>query len=241
MGNYKIGDKFVMEIDEVIDGDFYNDDDVLYRIKGFNALVFDNYGLGKLKNVTSGYVCTKEEIEKLKIEAHKSGMMEAWIIIKSIIFDPERFESGIPSEKLVKIFGTSEPIEIIRTLNPITIKQRIIDYETEAKYLISESDGSHYGNIGDPTKMKDIRGESLFVGDVVTIISKENGINAGQKLVCESSSEFHGQHPFIMGIADCCKESGDVEDWIVIKEKSFTELENGEEIAGVVAVINKKN
>ena len=35
---YKIGDKFIIEIDEV----FENKDKTLYRIKGFNSLVFDS-------------------------------------------------------------------------------------------------------------------------------------------------------------------------------------------------------
>ena len=58
MSNYKAGDKFIIEISEAIKG-YGNDPEsetpclidapVLYRIKGFNALVFDEYGLAKLK------------------------------------------------------------------------------------------------------------------------------------------------------------------------------------------------
>ncbi len=42
---YKIGDKFIIEI-----GDTFNNTEreTLYRIKGFNSLVFDEYGLDKL-------------------------------------------------------------------------------------------------------------------------------------------------------------------------------------------------
>ena len=48
--NYNPGDKFIIEIDSV-----YSVDDAhinLYRIKGFNALVFDKAGLDKLEKVS---------------------------------------------------------------------------------------------------------------------------------------------------------------------------------------------
>lgn len=41
---YKVGDKFIIEIDEI----FENKGKTLYRIKGFNSLVFDKNGLNKL-------------------------------------------------------------------------------------------------------------------------------------------------------------------------------------------------
>lgn len=43
---YKPGDKFVIEIEEVFTGDKV--EEARYRIKGFSALMFDNYGLNKL-------------------------------------------------------------------------------------------------------------------------------------------------------------------------------------------------
>lgn len=48
MSNYKVGDKFEIEIDsEFVD----ENDNELYRIKGFNSLVFDEKGLNKLKRI----------------------------------------------------------------------------------------------------------------------------------------------------------------------------------------------
>ena len=53
--NYNVGDKFVIEIGEVYSSGlpFANDDEpsILYRIKGFNSLVFDESGLDKLKKL----------------------------------------------------------------------------------------------------------------------------------------------------------------------------------------------
>ena len=58
MSKYKVGDKFIIEIAEVYEN-VLNDIDVfeaatsepLYRIKGFNSLVFDKNGLDKLEEV----------------------------------------------------------------------------------------------------------------------------------------------------------------------------------------------
>ena len=45
-----VGDKYVIEIEEVLIGGLWEDQKrVLYRIKGFNSLVFDEHGLSKLE------------------------------------------------------------------------------------------------------------------------------------------------------------------------------------------------
>lgn len=44
---YKIGDKFVIEIDSVMT----NKKGTLYGIKGFKSLVFDDYGLEQLERI----------------------------------------------------------------------------------------------------------------------------------------------------------------------------------------------
>lgn len=48
MSKYKVGDKFIIEIAEVYEG---ATSEPLYRIKGFNSLVFDKDGLDKLEEV----------------------------------------------------------------------------------------------------------------------------------------------------------------------------------------------
>ena len=47
MKKYYAGDKFVIKIGDVLDS--YTEIDPLYRIKGFNSLVFDEAGLDKLE------------------------------------------------------------------------------------------------------------------------------------------------------------------------------------------------
>ena len=57
---YNVGDKFVIEIGEVYSSGlpFANDDEpsILYRIKGFNSLLFDENGLDKLKKLEKSEV-----------------------------------------------------------------------------------------------------------------------------------------------------------------------------------------
>ena len=48
---HNTGDKFVIEIGEVIER---HGEPPLYKIAGFNALVFDEFGLNKLGKLTNG-------------------------------------------------------------------------------------------------------------------------------------------------------------------------------------------
>ena len=56
---YKIGDKFVIEIDSVMT----NKNGTLYGIKGFKSLVFDEYGLEQLEKIPSKFeYCVGDEV-----------------------------------------------------------------------------------------------------------------------------------------------------------------------------------
>ena len=101
-------------------------------------------------------------------------------------------------------------------------------------YLKDETTGVFYGKLGTPTKMKDITGEPLFVGDVVELISKGSRI-CGNKYITEADGKG-----FVMGIKDCCSADGTIDDkWIVIKRKSYEELENGEEHDDIKAILEE--
>lgn len=52
---YKVGDKFVIEIDSVMTNKKGN----LYGIKGFKSLVFDDYGLEQLERIPDDDDCIK--------------------------------------------------------------------------------------------------------------------------------------------------------------------------------------
>ena len=63
MSDYKPGDRFIIEIESVLK----ENGTTLYKIRGFNALVFDEVGLGKLAPMDS------ETINLIDRKSYKSG------------------------------------------------------------------------------------------------------------------------------------------------------------------------
>ena len=62
MGKYEVGDKFVIEIDKEFSPNV--GPSTLYRIKGFNALTIDEYGLAKLKRYVEPSKEVKEAVQQ---------------------------------------------------------------------------------------------------------------------------------------------------------------------------------
>ena len=84
MSKYKVGDKFLIEIAEVYENVLNGIDafeaaisEPLYKIKGFNSLVFDKNGLDKLENA-------KNSLPIPYSEAYKKGMNDAWDIAREL-------------------------------------------------------------------------------------------------------------------------------------------------------------
>lgn len=142
MSKYKVGDKFVVEI-----GDIYETtsnlpfEDELYKISGFNSLVFNDFGLDKLDKLDSDYITDNftELQDDLYDSGYVDGMLKTWGIAK------ELFEY---SSELYEIFGFNEMnqyMSINYVLNNFTPQQ--------AKTKIEEWEKSK---------------EEIKVGDVVT-------------------------------------------------------------------------
>ena len=60
----RVGDKFLIEVEEV----YESERDELYRIKGFNSLVFDEQGIRKLQRAT-----TSNEYQRGYAEGYERG------------------------------------------------------------------------------------------------------------------------------------------------------------------------
>lgn len=105
------------------------------------------------------------------------------------------------------------------------------DYEPLEVYpgLVCTDSRKYYGKIGTPTSMEDIRGEQLFIGDVVTLVNKR-GVNHGKEFVCEDEGD-----QFVMGIRCDCHANGKIDGWTVIKEKSYEDVEHDERYGAVAA------
>ena len=65
-------------------------------------------------------------------------------------------------------------------------------------------DNIFYGNIGEPTPLKDVLGISLRIGDTVDLFN-ENGRRIGERVVCKN----HNKH-FVHGIEMFCKNDGTI-------------------------------
>lgn len=110
----KVGDKYIIEIEEVIRR---NGAPQIARIKGFNALVFDKYGLEKLepydgekaylKGYEDGKNAIMNESEKITTkdisDAYNKGLADVWKLVKHIESVPER--GGLTNEQIAEVFG----------------------------------------------------------------------------------------------------------------------------------------
>ena len=85
MSKYNKGDKFIIELDEHV-GD-------LWKIKGFNALVFDDFGLDRLGQLVQG-------VDKF---SYNKGAEDAWGLAQRIMEEP--CNGGLTAENMHSIFG----------------------------------------------------------------------------------------------------------------------------------------
>ena len=123
MGKYKVGDKFVIEIEGIYENVLSNAFEVdiskqLYKIKGFDSLVFDKNGLDKLENA-------KNSLPIPYSEAYKKGMNEAWEIARELC------NTGY--NDCTNIFGDESVEYVIKNLTPLEIKEKIESFKKEIK------------------------------------------------------------------------------------------------------------
>lgn len=78
-----VGDKYIIELEEVYHGENHPNSLELYRVKGFNTLVFDHYGLNRLERLdehddalitklAKNYY-TKDDFERESKDAYERG------------------------------------------------------------------------------------------------------------------------------------------------------------------------
>lgn len=139
MSKYKVGDKFIVEIEETICGYGNNPNDTghitepLHRIKGFNTLVFDSYGLDKLQKYEEEVIATKfyekgrqealEEVQNCESYGYEKGLQDAWELARKI--------SEIPLAKRREILSTEWQFleDILKDFTPQEALAKIEAYE----------------------------------------------------------------------------------------------------------------
>lgn len=118
-----IGDKYIIEVEEVYipadDSKDCNSPSKLYRIKGFNSLVFDENGLSKI-----------ERADEEKEKSYEDGLNDAWEAAKKIILLPPA-QGGFNYGQLDSIFGHHYTKEIFNTNTASEAISKIDKYEKD--------------------------------------------------------------------------------------------------------------
>ena len=130
MNKYKVGDKFLIEIAEVYENVLNGIDafeaaisEPLYKIKGFNSLVFDKNGLDKLEKL-------KESLPIPYSEAYKKGMSDTWDVARELC------ETGY--SECTEMFGDETVEHVIKNFTPLEIKEKMKSYKKDKEIHIGD-------------------------------------------------------------------------------------------------------
>ena len=223
--------------------------DIVRGVKGAPYIVTnEKMTRGKVTDTSFGSFCDLL-IKIVVLEHHDDRRIgkDFWVSSKYFELVDEDYEEIHITRKGSEIQAVlKNGKEIVRQS---TIKRRTgTSFEVSAKQVIHElfkepfvphiesDEHSNYGVIGTQTKIKDVRGEQLFIGDVVTLVANET--NYGKWFVVQDNEH---NHAFIMSIEPDCRSDGKIaKDWIVIKEKSYKDLENGEKYGSLTAILKEE-
>lgn len=181
MSKYKVGDKVIIEIDDVMLGSTAeNNPTALYRIKGFNSLVFDKNGLDKLEKIpTSDAKDWSETIEVMEREYNR-GLNDAWKLARDIY--------KMQRDLLLDVFGACN-INTLFKRTPQELVEKLKVYE-ESKVV----------KVGDVVRFKDSKTELL----ITSVKDELNGIHIQtdeygkfgdvHSCICRKDVEKTGKH-----------------------------------------------
>ena len=167
MKNYKVGDKFVIEIDKV----FSQDGETLYRVKGMKSLVFDEYELNileplsaytdlletKIRRQASHITYLEGKIKELKSDLkhgrtieddcdseakRAAGQQKAWELAQKIIAI-----RGYSLEEIEGIFGTRNARECLLNYTYTEAAAKVAEWERKKEEIcvgdVVECEGSY--------------------------------------------------------------------------------------------------
>ena len=117
---YKVGDRFIIEIEEVFTGKATGYPQ--YRIRGFDKLVMDDRGLVRL---------SKFDERSIYDKGYKGGLNDAWDVVKKII-EPA-YDGGYSFDVLHKIFCESAIRSILKHNTAAEAIAKIKAYEDKQK------------------------------------------------------------------------------------------------------------
>jgi len=172
--------KYIVEIE---DKPFHKEDgDFLYRVKGFNSLVFDMTGIGKLTPYT------EPDLEQVRKEGYKEGReagikdgkCEAWEAARKIIHMPEGDLLNIFTEcysavctalQVILKYDASEAIEKIRQYEQEQEESKaVLDMNSNLRRIPVLINGTeYYAYVSSITQKKtdlSIAGTDLFTAKI---------------------------------------------------------------------------
>lgn len=183
---HEIGDMFIIRIGEV----YYPDNEeehTLYRIKGFNSLVFDDEGLNRLEPINSNEMFTQKAMDEQKEcsfnQGRYQGIADAWNLAKVI--------ANYPDDERREVFNDpSAPATIHRILANHTYyeaKNAINDYNhkpIDGKYVcINAADFLNLFTVGKVYTVSNGSITTDTTGDAGYVISKKELQNSFVRLM----------------------------------------------------------
>ena len=154
MSKYEKGDKFIIEIEGQIGN--------LYKIKGFNALVFDNNGLDRLGQMVQG----------VDVFSYQKGAEDAWKLARKI-------ETEYTVEELIEMFGNpAVAVNVLGNCAYSIAAARVEEWEKERGEI----------RVGDVYYAESIAGEKIYitvtrVGEYFVYYVRENGEAASTHII----------------------------------------------------------
>ena len=130
---YKVGDKFLIEIEEVYEtGLPFSSPDELFKVKGFNSLVFDKNGLDKLEKIDDNHV-RAETVSEILTEKYEQGLNDAWELARKIAVN--HVDGGYSISELRDIFGIKSITNIICDLTAKEAILKVKEYENKEQEI----------------------------------------------------------------------------------------------------------
>lgn len=129
MSKYKVGDKFIIEIEKIYESSLKGIDvfedmaEPLYKIKGFNSLVFDKNGLDKIEKI-------KSTLPIPYSEAYKNGMNDTWDIARELC------KTGY--NDCTEMFGDETVEHVIKNFNPLEVKEKMEAYKKDKEINVGD-------------------------------------------------------------------------------------------------------
>ena len=123
-----MGKKYVIEFEEKpfhklqrrVTSDL--EQEVLWRVKGFNSLVFDENGIKKLTPLEDTLELAKHEVYDNGFnKGYEVGQRNLWYGVKRVL--------SYTATQLVQIFGVNNCLDVIKSSSPSEFLRKIDDYE----------------------------------------------------------------------------------------------------------------